>query len=68
MGFSRTGHDDSLILLHGLGPSRAVWDPIVPSLVERFDVIAVDLPGFSSRLPALYRYGTDKKHFIRRGE
>lgn len=51
MGFSRTGHGDPMILLHGLGSSRAVWDPIVPSLAERFDVIAVDLPGFGSSPP-----------------
>jgi len=43
-----------LLLLHGLGSSRAAWDPVVPPLAEHFDVVAVDLPGFgdSDPLPA----------------
>jgi len=53
-GYSRSGHGEPLVLLHGLGSSRAAWDAIVPALAERFDVIAVDLPGFgtSALLPA----------------
>lgn len=35
-----------MILLHGLGANRRVWDPIVPALSRHFRVIAVDLPGF----------------------
>ena len=42
----------TLVLLHGIGMSRRVWDPVLPALAERFDVIAVDLPGFGdSPLP-----------------
>jgi len=44
--FSRRGAGPSLVLIHGLGSSRAAWDPVVPQLAERFDVIAPDLPGF----------------------
>jgi pimeloyl-ACP methyl ester carboxylesterase len=42
------------VLLHGLGSARSVWDPVVPALTGRFDVLAVDLPGFgeSAALPA----------------
>src|SRR3954467_9950731 len=53
LGFSRQGAGPPLVLLHALGSSRAAWDPVVPRLAERFDVIAVDLPGFgeSALLP-----------------
>ena len=34
------------MLLHGIGMSRRVWEPVIPALAARFDVIAVDLPGF----------------------
>jgi pimeloyl-ACP methyl ester carboxylesterase len=42
-----------MVLVHWLGSSRAAWDPIVPALAERFDVIAVDLPGFGASAPLL---------------
>lgn len=35
-----------MILLHGLGSNRRVWDPIVPALARHFKVVAIDLPGF----------------------
>ena len=54
IGYSRSGQGEPMVLLHWLGSSRAAWDAIVPALAERFDVIAVDLPGFgvSAPLPA----------------
>jgi pimeloyl-ACP methyl ester carboxylesterase len=51
LGFSRSGAGPPLVLLHGLGSSRAAWDPVVPALAERFDVLAVDLPGFGESAP-----------------
>ena len=51
MGHSRSGQGEPLVLLHPLGSSRAAWDAIVPALAERFDVIAVDLPGFGASAP-----------------
>jgi pimeloyl-ACP methyl ester carboxylesterase len=48
---SRDGAGPPLVLLHALGSSRAVWDPVVPALAERFDVLAVDLPGFGDSAP-----------------
>jgi pimeloyl-ACP methyl ester carboxylesterase len=54
LAFDRSGNGSPLVLLHPLGSSRRVWDPVLPVLAERHDVIAVDLPGFgeSEPLPA----------------
>ena len=51
IAYSRTGQGEPLVLLHGLGSFRAAWEAIVPALAERFDVIAVDLPGFGASAP-----------------
>jgi pimeloyl-ACP methyl ester carboxylesterase len=37
---------EPLVLLHGLGGSRAVWRPVIGLLAERRDPVALDLPGF----------------------
>jgi pimeloyl-ACP methyl ester carboxylesterase len=44
---------EPLVLLHGLGGSRAVWQPVIGLLDERRDPVALDLPGFGGapRLP-----------------
>ncbi len=49
--YSRTGQGEPLVLLHWLGSSRSAWDPVIPALAQRFDVIAVDLPGFGTSPP-----------------
>jgi len=41
-----------LVLLHGLGSRRQLWDPVRPALEARFDVLALDLPGFGAAPPA----------------
>jgi pimeloyl-ACP methyl ester carboxylesterase len=46
LAYDRLGAGPVLLLLHGLGLDRRCWDPVVTALAERFDVIAVDLPGF----------------------
>jgi pimeloyl-ACP methyl ester carboxylesterase len=51
ISYSRRGQGEPLVLLHPLGSSRAAWDAIVPALAERFDVIAVDLPGLGASAP-----------------
>jgi pimeloyl-ACP methyl ester carboxylesterase len=50
----RGGGGEPLVLIHGLGHTWRGWKPMLPLLEERFDVLAVDLPGFgySPPLPA----------------
>ncbi len=40
-----------LLLVHGLGGTTGIWDPVVPLLRERREVIALDMPGFGSEPP-----------------
>jgi pimeloyl-ACP methyl ester carboxylesterase len=51
LAFSRHGVGSPLVLLHGLGSTRAAWDPVIPVLAGHFDVLAVDLPGFGNSEP-----------------
>lgn len=51
LAYSRSGAGAPLVLLHGIGSSRRAWDPVVPALAERFDVLAVDLSGFGDSAP-----------------
>jgi len=52
VSYSRTGHGEPLLLLHGIGHHRQAWDPVIPVLAAERDVISVDLPGFGGS-PAL---------------
>jgi pimeloyl-ACP methyl ester carboxylesterase len=51
LAYDRRGHGPALVLIHGLGSSRRVWDPVMQRLAEKFDVLAVDLPGFGGSAP-----------------
>jgi pimeloyl-ACP methyl ester carboxylesterase len=51
LAYSRSGSGLPLVLLHPLGSSRRVWDPVLPALAEHHDVLAVDLPGFGDSPP-----------------
>src|SRR6202012_3101336 len=37
---------EPLLLIHGLGASASVWDPVVPLLSAERDVVVLDMPGF----------------------
>ncbi|GAA2242545.1 MULTISPECIES: alpha/beta fold hydrolase [Streptomyces] len=45
LSYTRRGRGEPLLLLHGIGHHRQVWDPVIPALAAERDVIAVDLPG-----------------------
>src|ERR1700751_573956 len=48
-----SGHGAPLLLLHGYAEPSLMWRPLIPSLAERFTVIAPDLPGIGdSSIPA----------------
>ena len=49
--FTRSGTGPPLVLLHGIGSARQAWDPVVDKLAERFEVLAIDLPGFGGSPP-----------------
>jgi pimeloyl-ACP methyl ester carboxylesterase len=45
LSFDRCGQGEPLLLLHGTGSSRAVWEPIVKLLAPHRELLLVDLPG-----------------------
>jgi pimeloyl-ACP methyl ester carboxylesterase len=45
-----------LLLLHGLGASKASWLTVVPQLAQHHRVVAIDLPGFGSTSKPRGRY------------
>jgi pimeloyl-ACP methyl ester carboxylesterase len=51
-GAGNGGAREPLLLIHGLGASSGVWDPVVPLLAPEREVIVLDMPGFGSA-PAL---------------
>lgn len=51
--YMTAGHGPALLLLHGYAETSRMWRPIIPTLAERFTVIAPDLPGIGdSDIPA----------------
>lgn len=51
----RDGSGEPMLLLHGLGMSWHVWEPVLPALTARFEVSAPDLPGFGTAAPIAAR-------------
>src|SRR5215213_10395611 len=47
----RAGAGEPLLLIHGIGHTWRGWRPMLPLLEERFEVLAVDLPGFGRSEP-----------------
>jgi len=45
------GEGDPLLLLHGLAGSAANWIEVLPELVRRYRVLALDLPGHAGAPP-----------------
>jgi pimeloyl-ACP methyl ester carboxylesterase len=42
---------EPLLLIHGLGGTAGVWDPVVPLLADEREVLVLDMPGFGSAPP-----------------
>jgi pimeloyl-ACP methyl ester carboxylesterase len=47
----RGGTGEPLVLIHGIGHTWRGWRPMLPRLEERFEVLAMDLPGFGRSAP-----------------
>ena len=45
------GSGDPLVLFHGFGFDSQVWYPLLPALIDRYQVYLVDLPGFGLTSP-----------------
>ncbi len=45
LSLTRSGSGEPLLLLHGMGSSRRDFAAVAPALAERFEVLALDLPG-----------------------
>ena len=48
---SRTGAGSPLLLVHGSGSHRGIWDPILERVAREREVVAVDLPGHGESPP-----------------
>ena len=59
IAIDESGQGPPLVLLHGVGASRAVWRLVTPALAEDRHVIAPDLPGFGESAPAANGFDLD---------
>ena len=47
----RAGKGDPLVLIHGIGSTWRMWEPVLPALEARHDVLALSLPGYGRSDP-----------------
>ncbi|HEV2820796.1 MAG TPA: alpha/beta fold hydrolase [Solirubrobacteraceae bacterium] len=52
LAFTQTGDGPPLVLVHGVGATRAIWGRVLERLASDHAVIALDLPGFGDSPPA----------------
>ena len=45
IAFDRLGSGEPLLLLHGTGLDRRVWEPVLDGLSQHHELLSVDLPG-----------------------
>ena len=57
LAHDRAGSGEPLILIHGFGTSRRIWELMTPLLAREREVIAIDLPGFGDS-PATVEHPT----------
>jgi pimeloyl-ACP methyl ester carboxylesterase len=48
IAFDVQGDGPALVLLHGTGSRRGIWDPVVATVARERQTFAVDLPGFGA--------------------
>ncbi|MBK5218702.1 MAG: alpha/beta hydrolase [Thermoleophilia bacterium] len=48
---SEAGGGEPLLLIHGLGGSAGVWDPVLELLADERQVIVLEIPGFGAAAP-----------------
>jgi pimeloyl-ACP methyl ester carboxylesterase len=51
LAHDRRGSGEPLVLLHGIGSERGIWEPVLERLAAERDVIAADMPGFGESPP-----------------
>lgn len=49
--YERHGDGEPLVLIHGTGSRRQVWEPVLGRLARERDVLTLDLPGFGETPP-----------------
>lgn len=47
----RAGEGEPIVLVHGIGASVRVWEPVIPLLARDHEVLAVDMPGMGRSAP-----------------
>jgi pimeloyl-ACP methyl ester carboxylesterase len=57
----RSGQGPTIVLLHGLAGSGLFWDPIVPVLSKKFEVVQLDLLGYGHSPKPMIKY-TAQEH------
>jgi len=48
--FESAGQGIPLVFIHGWGLNAGVWQPVMQVLADRYQVIAIDLPGFGNNV------------------
>lgn len=51
LAYRRVGSGEPLVLVHGTGSQRQMWDPVLDRLAAQRDVVALDLPGHGESPP-----------------
>ncbi len=51
MALSAAGEREPLVLVHGLGGTRTVWDPVLELLAAEREPIVLEMPGFGAAPP-----------------
>jgi pimeloyl-ACP methyl ester carboxylesterase len=54
IAFDSAGAGPPLVLLHGTGSRRGVWDPVIAAVSRERRTLALDLPGFGASPPEAF--------------